>query len=177
MTPQKAIIYEEQAVTPSEKLLHWTSSRFDKSAIANVAVQTKLLKGKRCIFQLKCLSKLVHNPQWITYNFFSMETFAGRSSDHICSNGQMMEWLCEKEVPWVSVLSQRDASRQSSWQKMHYTVVTFRTVPEVRQRQFDWQTGFGNLCCPVIHQMIWVEIPFHSYNPKMHRGVSAALSH
>lgn len=35
------------------------------------------------IFQLKRPSKLVHSPLGITYNFFSSETFAGRSSDHI----------------------------------------------------------------------------------------------
>lgn len=37
---------------------------------------------------------------------------------------------------------------------MHYIAVTFEIVPEVLHHRFDWQTSLGNLCCPIIHQML-----------------------
>lgn len=92
MTPQtKTIIYIAQTMgnkgAPSEKLLDQTDSNFDKKTNSLKfsrpnQIHTSKMKAS-LISQLKCPSKLVHYPLWITCNFASFETSTGRSSDHI----------------------------------------------------------------------------------------------
>ena len=64
---------------------------------------------------------------------------------------------------------------------MHYIAVTFEIVPEVFHHCFDWQTSLGNLCCPIIHQMLCAlcglmdSLSF--LRPKIHRAASVSLSY
>lgn len=67
------------------------------------------------IFQLRRPSKLAHYPRRITHNFFSSETYTGRSSDRTPQDDGMTTWGCALGIP-LCALSKRSLQSLLVWE-------------------------------------------------------------